>query len=383
MGDRTTAHEWPAPARLLELSAEELGNIRSVASRLGVAASTLRSHLQTTGLYGAFIAHRPHAQAGGMEPDDLASAVHGQIKSGQRHSIEDIADTLDVSPRRVREGLELLRKRGFRIPDGAAHIERVVYHEPSPNQVNLHQCSTKLLDGDTLRIGVVSDTHLSSRECALQELHTAYDVFEREGITEVWHSGDWTAGLGVYRTQAQDLLQHTFESQVSFLEDEYPRRPGIRTRGISGNHDVEGEFGKIGANPVQALANRREDIDFLGDFAAWLELPNGAWCHLLHGRGGMSYAFSYKAQKLADSYPSGRKPSLLIPGHWHVAGWIEQRSVNVVFPGCFEWQTNLLTRIGLMPAVGFWILDMTLADDGSLVRFRPELFRFWEGRSVE
>jgi hypothetical protein len=164
--------------------------------------------------------------------------------------------------------------------------------------------------------------------------------------------------------------------------DHYPHREGITTRGITGNHDIEGEFGKLGANPVVAFSNQRDDIEFLGDFSAWVELPNGAWAHLLHGKGGMSYAYSYKAQKLVDGYPSGRKPALLCVGHWHVHGTIEARAVQVVFPGCFEWASPFMERLGLAPAVGFHILHLTLGEDGSLVKFMPEWFRFHEGRVV-
>lgn len=385
---RGVTHKYPPDDEIVRL-AGTVTDKRALSRKLGIPDPTF---------YG-FLSRNPDLQkrvedaliVSVVEPTDdrdpLDAEIHGMLK-GKRKPVEihELADSLDVSPRRVREALARLRAGGFRVPDeadGTVSLEQVVYHEPGPDQVNLHKASPKLLDGNVLRVGIVSDTHLSSKECALDELHAAYDVFEREGIEEVWHPGDWTAGLGIYRTQAQDLQRHTFEEQSDHLEREYPKRKGIRTRGIAGNHDIEGEFGKIGANPVVALANRREDIEFLGDYSAWIELPNGAWVHLLHGRGGMSYSFSYKAQKLADAYPGGRKPAALFCGHWHVAGWIEQRGVQIVWPGCFEWQTSLLKRIGLQPTVGFWIVEMTLADDGSLVRFKPELYRFWEGREVQ
>jgi predicted phosphodiesterase len=316
-----------------------------------------------------------------LEQEEFDKSVHGLIKRKKRIGVETIADQLDCAPGKVRAALERLRIAGYRVPEEKGEI---ILEPVNPDQNNVHReaIPASLLDGDVLRIGQISDTHLSSKEEALDELHLAYDVFEREGITTVLHSGDFTAGVGIYRTQAQDLKHHTFDDQVDYLEREYPRRPGITTKGIAGNHDIEGDFGKLGANPVLALANRRDDIEYLGDFDAWLELPNGAWWHLLHGRGGMSYAYSYKAQKLVDGYPSGRKPAVLAPGHWHVSAVLEARGVQVLFPACFEWKTNLLKRIGLTPSVGFWIIEATLGDDGSLVKFAPTFHRFWEGRQV-
>jgi predicted phosphodiesterase/biotin operon repressor len=381
--------EWPGDDDVVRL-AGECTTQTQLAERLAVKVQTLYSRLRMNpALRERVVAALRHqaVEIHDAPEREFDQALHAMLKGKRKPvSVEALADTLDVSPKRVREALDRLRAGGYRVPDetgGHVQLEQVVFEEPTPDQKNLTTVSPRLLDGDTLRVGVVSDTHLSSKECALEELECAYDVFEREGIQEVWHPGDWTAGLGIYRTQAQDLTRHTYEDQVDHLEARYPQRDGIVTRGIAGNHDIEGEFGKIGANPVTALAARRPDVEYLGDYSAWLELPNGSWVHLLHGRGGMSYSFSYKAQKLADAYPAGRKPAALMVGHWHVAGWIEQRGVQILWPACFEWQTSLLKRIGLQPTVGFWIVEMTLADDGSLVRFRPQLHRFWEGREVQ
>lgn len=373
-------HEWPPDDELVELVASHPTN-GDAAAAMGVNRNTLDSRLARQGLRDTIRQRRLRAvdaTAIGADPHaEFDEAVRKAIGRKKRLSVEQLADTLDCSPRRVRESLDRLRQAGYRVPeasDGVVELQKVV-----PDKLNLHK---SLLDGDQISIGLVSDTHLSSNEEALAELELAYDVFAERGITEVLHAGDWTCGAGIFRTQAAEIKNHTFEDQVDYLVDHYPRRAGITTRGISGNHDVEGDFGKIGANPVIALANRRDDIEFLGDYSAWVELPNGAWLHLLHGKGGMSYAYSYKAQKLVDGYASGRKPAILAPGHWHVSGHIEARGVHVVWPACFEWRSKFLERLGLSPSVGFHILHLTLGDDGSLVRFMPEFFRFWEGRHV-
>jgi hypothetical protein len=96
----------------------------------------------------------------------------------------------------------------------------------------------------------------------------------------------------------------------------------------------------------------------------------------------MSYAYSYKAQKLVDGYPSGRKPAILHPGHWHVEGTIQARSVRVTWPSCFEFQSVFMRRLGLHPVVGFHVIEATVANDGSIVQYLPRDIRFFEGRMV-
>lgn len=318
------------------------------------------------------------------EEDVITNDVHALVQKSNSNkplTVSEIADTLDIAPKRVRLALDSLRQQGYRIPDSdeTVHIQKVL-----PNKTNLHR---SLLEGNEIILGLVSDTHLSSNEEALSELHLAYDIFEDRGITEVLHAGDWTCGVDIFRGQVSEIKNHTFESQIEYLVENYPRREGMVTRGISGNHDIEGGFGRIGANPVVALANQRDDIEFLGDYSAWINYGpdenNPCWIHLLHGKGGMSYSYSYKAQKLADGYRAERVPALLAVGHWHVRGAFEARGVQVLFPACFEWQSPFLTRLGLSPAVGFHILKLTVGDDGTLVKMIPEYFRFTEGRVAE
>jgi predicted phosphodiesterase/DNA-binding HxlR family transcriptional regulator len=369
-------YDWPDDDDLVE-QIKKAGTRHEWSKQTGIPERTLQSRLRARGL-SERVREATKVEVPEVEAvlTQTAQDVHKVLKGRGSYTVEELADKVDVSPKKIREALVELRIQGYRVPDEKEQ-DRVILEKLAPEKLNLHE---SLLDGDKIRVGVVSDTHLSSKEEALEELELAYDTFAQEGITEVWHAGDWTCGMGVYRGQVSEVKEHTYEAQVDHLEAYYPRRKGIITRGISGNHDIEGEFGKVGANPVVALANRREDIEFLGDYTAWVELPNGSWVHLLHGKGGGAYAFSYQAQRYVESYPAGRKPAVLIVGHFHRKGNIEARGVEVVWPGCFEWKTPYMSRLGLTPAVGFHIFTMTLGPDGTLVRFEPTWFRFFEGR---
>lgn len=386
---RSVKNTYPSHSDALE-AIRVKGNIKEAAEHFGVSVSAFRDWLKREGIWDKASAARSAASSRSLpgapeEPEEMiADSVHKFLTKQTkiaRVSVGDISDGMDIPPSRVRAALERLRERGIRVPNegddaGNIALQRVV---PDKGEGKLHK---SLLEGNQLTVGLVSDTHLSSNEEALHELHLAYDVFAERGITEVWHPGDFTCGRGIFRTQDSEIKNHTFESQVEYLVANYPQRDGVKTLGISGNHDVEGEFGKIGADPVAALGLRRDDIEYLGLYSAWVELPGGSYVHLLHGSGGMSYAYSYKAQKLVDGYSSGQKPALLCVGHWHVAGWLMQRGVHVIFPGCFEWKSPFLARKGLSSSVGFWILNLTIGDDGTVVKLVPEWHQFWEGRVV-
>lgn len=373
LGDALPERWWRDPEHL-QREVRAHGNRTHAAKAHGVSPGTVAKAWSDLGLH-ELPSGRPAERV--IEPagDDvwLLEAIR---KAGDKATVHDLADLADVSPRRVREGLGRLGDAGYRIAEDEGRVELV---RIAPDKHNLHP---GLLAGETIRLGVVSDTHLNSNEEALPELHLAYDTFAAEGIAEVLHAGDLIAGRGIFRGQDGEIKNHTLDAQVAYAVEHYPRRDGITTRIIAGNHDVEGEAGRVGFDPVSAFANQRDDVDYLGPFSAWIGAHGGAWIHLLHGKGGMSYAYSYKAQKLVDGYPAGRKPSVLIVGHWHVRGNFDVRDVEVLFPGCFEWQSPFMQRLGLRPWVGFHILELTFGDDGSLVSSTARKFKFHEGRVI-
>lgn len=373
---------WPDDNELKSLVREYSGILADVARHLGRSRTSLYSHLDRVDLLEYVDEVRDNTSTSENQLVfglvDRLESLHKAVSKRIPPTVEELADQFDCPPKVIRSDLQELRDQGYRISDPDSR-GGVALHKVAPSKINVHK---SLLDGNKIKFGLISDTHLSSNEQALEHLELAYDKFEDEGITEVYHAGDWTAGVQIFPQQHSAIFNHTFESQLSYLVENHPRRKGIITRGITGNHDIEGGFGRIGANPVAALANRRDDIEFLGDYSAYVELPGGQYLHLLHGKGSMSYAYSYKAQKITEGYPAGRKPAIVAVGHWHVHGLLESRNVQVIFPGCFEWQSPFMERLGLQPAVGFHIIEATIGDDGSIVEYLPRWHKFYEGRSV-
>lgn len=331
----------------------------------------------------------PSLGSGGPPRKPLAVVASGDLhddawllaalkKKGNDATVETLADHADVSPKRVREALERLGHDGYRV---AEENERVVLRKVPPPTENIHRA---LFAGDDIRFAVISDTHLGSKRERLDELHYAYDVLVDEGITDVYHPGDLVCGMGIFPGQINEIHQHTYDDQVKYAVANYPVRAGVTTRIVSGNHDIEGDFGRMGANPVVAFCNQRDDFEFCGDYQATFELEQGTRINLLHPKGGMGYAADYKVRKLAEGFESGTKPNVLLVGHFHRRGAFEARGIQALLCGCFEGGGSFGARLGMSdPAVGFHIVTMRVADDGSVVKFNAEWLRFWPGRQVE
>jgi len=231
--------------------------------------------------------------------------------------------------------------------------------------------------GKKLKFGTVGDTHLCSKEQQITHLNTFYDICEKEGITEIYHTGDIVAGDGVYRGQRFETFYQSLDDQANYVIDHYPNRKKIKTHFITGNHDYS-YFKQVGADIGKMIAREREDMIYLGRLGAYVELRENIKMHLLHPDGGGSYAKSYKPQKLIENYSSENKPNILLLGHFHTSMYFFTRNVHAFVTGCFEAQTPFLQRKGLHPEIGGWIVEIIPANDGSILRIKCEWIPFYK-----
>lgn len=192
---------------------------------------------------------------------------------------------------------------------------------------------TGRFDGELVRIGIVSDTHLCSKHQQLTYLKAIYKRFADEGIKIVLHAGDLLEGVRMYRGWELEVLFHGADDQVAYAVANYPKEKGITTYLISGNHDLS-FMTNSGVNVVKRVCDQRDDMVYLGEYGAYLDLPLGLRAYLHHGAGGVPYARSYKLQKAVENFPPGNKPKLYISGHYHVTVTLpDYRNVFAMKPG--------------------------------------------------
>jgi len=235
------------------------------------------------------------------------------------------------------------------------------------------------------RIGLVSDTHLCCREERLDALHAQYDLFMREGITNVFHAGNIVDGF-VARINGHSAYESSIDGQVSYCVREYPKRPKITTHFITGD-DHEGWFQKEGFNfgaYLEMVARRegREDLHYIGHVEADVELRCGEHRNIMkiqHPGGGSAYARSYKGQKMVESFQGGEKPAILVQGHYHVSGYSFDRNVHIVGMPGFQDQTIFGRKKHLRFEVGGVILEFKMsAKTGAITRLRPEFSMYFD-----
>ena len=220
---------------------------------------------------------------------------------------------------------------------------------------------------------LISDTHLCSKYDRLDILRYLYEKAQDRGVRHILHSGDFTDGKSNRPEHIYELREVSYEGQVDYCVEKYPKFDG-RTYVISGNHD-DWWYKSTGSEIVKAIANRRDDIVYLGSDVADLNIGK-LRIRLFHGKGGLAYAKSYKVQKYLDSIPLDERPNILQTGHIHQSFYMKQDDTHCFQTSCLEDLTPFARSMGMSNDKSVWWVDVYMNDKGNVQNVKQELETF-------
>lgn len=238
-----------------------------------------------------------------------------------------------------------------------------------------------------IKIGVIGDNHLGSKYARLDVLNALYDYYEKEGITQVYNTGNWIDGEASFNKY--DLLAHGIDGQLEYFLNHYPRRKGINTYLVTGD-DHEGWYtqreGIDVGRYMHILARtdewQRDDLHYLGHMEADVHFTtkDKGLCvmRVMHPGGGSSYAFSYAPQKIVESFQGGEKPHILLLGHYHKASYDYIRDVHTVQSGTTQDQTPFMRKLKISAHLGGWVVEFSLSKEGAVTSFKSQWFPFFD-----
>lgn len=306
---------------------------------------------------------------------DLQGEVLRYLNKGSL-AMEDLSKQLNTSPRVMQAVIEDIKDQGYVVEEvaGTIRLSRTV----AP-QENVHD---EVWDGrNVIRFGVVSDTHLCNKWQQLTHLNTLYDIFEREGIKTVYHAGDVSDGYYKSRpAHIYELFRIGADEQADYIIEKYPKRDGITTKLISGNHDHT-HIQNGGTNICVKIANAREDIIYLGMSNAKVNLTQNCVIEINHPEDGSQYALSYSLQKTLDAIMGGTKPNVFLNGHHHKMFYMIYRNIHAFECGTLEAQTPWMRSKKIAAHVGGFIIELHVDDEGTITRCKNEFIPFY--RMVE
>jgi hypothetical protein len=175
-----------------------------------------------------------------------------------------------------------------------------------------------------------------------------------------------------------ELAQIGATAQLDYASELFAEAPDLNFFIIDGNHDQWfKEKANIGLTGGVELQNRNPNVKFLGEWEARIMLHPKVELMLFHSNDGTAYADSYKLQKLVESLEGGKKPDLILSGHYHKQVAIFRRNVFAFECGTLCGQTRFMRGKKLQAHLGFGIIELW-AGKRRIERLRHEFFPYYD-----
>lgn len=294
----------------------------------------------------------------------LNDAIHRPL------TMDELIDCTGLTERMIAAGLEEMSEQGLNITciDG-------VYQLRKDKGLSENKHKQDWSGDKTITFGVVSDTHMGSIYEQLTFLNELYDIFQQRKISEVYHAGDITEGdYSGRQGHIYERHKHGADQQVDYVVKNYPRREGVTTYFIGGNHDAT-HLRNGGVDILRMIDRRRDDMINLGWDNAKINLTPNCILEMNHPLGGSAYAYSYRLQKYLEVVGEKDKPSILIQGHHHKAIYYYEwtKNIHAFEAGTTQAQSAWMRNKRLSSHVAGWVITVQVDESGTIQHLIPEL----------
>lgn len=228
-------------------------------------------------------------------------------------------------------------------------------------------------EGERVRIGAITDTHIGSVDFHEERLYQAFDEFRKSKVDFIVHAGDVLEGMSNRPGHIYELSHLGYDLQKAYAVEIFSQWTDTDIYAISGNHD-RWYIKSSGANALGDIDKELKNFHFLGHDEGEISLKGKAVLRLWHGEDGSSYALSYRLQKILESLTGGQKPNAMVVGHVHKYVDIFERHVLCTSIGCIQSQTRWMRSKRISAHTGFAIIDYWVNNQGickKILDWRP------------
>lgn len=311
----------------------------------------------------------------------LEQRLLNEIK--RKRPLEWLKVRLDATEQEILAAVSKLQMNGFRgvqiySEEGITFIHNYVRKTKTIPHLEGPEEGLDIYDkmqGKVIEFAVVSDTHFGNLCADKVSLNKFYDEVERRGLTTVLHAGDLTDGHYTNRpTSVLEQYAVGFSNQLRDFVKDYPRRDGITTYAISGNHDftyMRNGFANIG----EVIDDMRDDIIYLGHNFGRIHLGPKLSVSLIHPTGGISQNYNKRIRDIIEKSPE-RKSDIMLIGHYHKWAFVKhQGSYGYVVPS-FEKRTEFMRDIGIDSVVGGLFFKIKTDSDDNILSVTTEIIEY-------
>lgn len=229
-------------------------------------------------------------------------------------------------------------------------------------------------DGEKIKFGVLSDTHIGSIYFKEKWLKQAFEIFDDEKCSFITHSGDLTEGFSNRPGHVYEMTHIGVDQQKTYAIKQLSiwKKPIYI---IDGNHD-RWYMKSSGTIIVKDIADALPNVTFLGHDEGLVSLNHNVNINLWHGEDGSSYAISYRVQKIVEAFTGGEKPNMLIAGHVHKQGYFMERHIHCLIAGACSMQSKWMRSTRKANHAGFHVVELHINKLG-ISRCKVEWFPFY------
>lgn len=232
--------------------------------------------------------------------------------------------------------------------------------------------------GRRIRIGVISDTHKGSLYANQSLEDSLISYFNKKKVDIVYHVGDLIDGEKMYRGQEYEIEYPGADAQVNHFVKTFPKVDS-KMFFITGNHD-QSFWKNAGVDIGKQIEEQRDDMEYLGQDQALIEIKPNVKIMLIHPGGGTAYAVSYKSQKLIESFTGGEKPNIMLCGHFHKYDHLFYRNIHGFQCPTTQSQTPFMKRKPTPAIMGGLMLDIH-TDRKGITKLKSEYLPYYEENS--
>lgn len=305
---------------------------------------------------------------------DWTQILRKELNEGKTNHIEfvnkhyDIIGglTRDAKIKRVKRLIEKIKNESN---TENQNVKESVYENNQPKILELNAQSDH--KAKRISFGLMGDTQFGSKYAQLTYLHKYYDLCADLGIKDVYHTGDISDGEKMRPDHTYENYVQGASEHINEIVTNYPKRNGINTHFITGNHDAS--FRKLcGLDIGEQIDSKRDDMHYLGRDIAKVNITPNISMILRHPWDGTAYALSYKIQKMVESMDENMRPTIMAVGHYHKLEYLYYLGVHCFQTGCFQSSTPFTVGKGIRVSMGGWIVTLDLDSEGNLISITPK-----------
>jgi len=230
-----------------------------------------------------------------------------------------------------------------------------------------------------IKFGVLSDLHMGHKCYQPKILEHAVKTFNKEKVEFVCIPGDILEGMSGREGHVYELEQIGATAQLKYGVEQL-KKIKQQIYAITATNSHDGWFSSknnMGFEVGPELERQVPNFEFLGYDEAEIVTKPGMKIRLSHPGDGTAYAISYKLQKYLNAISGGKKPDILLQGHYHKAEYLFYRNVHAFDAGCLEAQTTFMKKKQTPAMLGYWVIE-AWGNKKGVDRIRPMFVPFYE-----